>query len=66
MHSIVHSEDTKPFKCPMEGCKSKFSHKHHLSRHKKEQHDVEKPFKVIKTYLEVFFFSLNVLIIIFL
>jgi len=45
MHAIVHGEDTKPFKCPMEGCESKFSHKHHLLRHKKEQHDVEKPFK---------------------
>ena len=48
MHSIVHCEDTKPFKCSIEGCESKFSYKHHLLRHKKEQHDVEKPFKVFK------------------
>lgn len=61
MHSIIHSEDTKPFKCPMEGCESKFSHKHHLSRHKKEQHDIEKRFKVSKTCLDFSFFLFHLM-----
>ncbi|RGB26319.1 hypothetical protein C1646_674887 [Rhizophagus diaphanus] len=36
-----------------EGCESKFSHKHHLSSHKKEQHNIEKRFKDHKPTYEM-------------